>query len=77
MSEPHTVDLRGLKCPTPIVKLNEEFRALDAGAELIAVASDRAFELDVQAWCRRTGHELLALEHDEQTLTARLRKRVG
>lgn len=75
MSELHTVDLRGLKCPTPIVRLNEEFRALAAGAELVAVASDRAFELDVQAWCRRTGHELVALEHQDDTLTARLRKR--
>jgi TusA-related sulfurtransferase len=77
MNELQTVDLRGLKCPTPIVRLNEAFRALDAGSELIAIASDRAFELDVKAWCRRTGHELLALEHEDETLTARLRKRAG
>ena len=74
MSDLPTLDLRGLKCPTPIVRLNEEFRRLDAGAELLATASDRAFELDVQAWCRRTGNELLSLEHDNDLLTARLRK---
>ena len=77
MNELPTVDLRGLKCPTPIVRLNEEFRALDAGAELLAVASDRAFELDVQAWCRRTGHHLLSFERDNETLRAHLRKRAG
>lgn len=77
MSTPTTVDLRGLKCPTPIVRLNEAFRALENGGELIALANDRAFELDIQAWCRRTGHELLSLGQDADVLSAHLRKRAG
>lgn len=77
MSDTHTVDLRGLKCPTPIVRLNEEIRALEDGGELVAIANDRAFELDVKAWCRRTGHELQSMEMDASDITVHLRKRAG
>lgn len=74
MSDPRTVDLRGMKCPTPIVRLNEEVRALATGDCLIAVADDRAFELDVKAWCRRTGNELLSFATEAGQLTAHVRK---
>ena len=68
------IDLRGLKCPAPIVRLNERIGELDTGTQLTALADDRAFELDVQAWCRRTGHELLSLKTDSDTLSASIRK---
>ena len=77
MTAIRTVDLRGLKCPTPIVRLNEAVRELNDGEDLLAVANDRAFELDVKAWCRRTGHELLRFEADTEQLTAHVRKRAG
>ena len=75
MSDTRSVDLRGLKCPTPIVRLNEELRNMVDDEELIAVASDRAFELDVKSWCRRTGHELRSLEANANEITICVRKR--
>lgn len=77
MSEVRTIDLRGLKCPTPIVRLNEAIRDIVEGEELTAVANDRAFELDVKAWCRRTGHQLLSFDTDADDITICLRKRAG
>ena len=56
------VDVTGMKCPGPIVRLNTEFRPLAAGDERCIVADDPAFEPDLKAWCRRTGHELVSLE---------------
>ena len=74
MPDNTTIDLRGLKCPGPIVQLNEEIANIEAGSEVVAMADDRAFELDVQAWCRRTGHELVSFEILDETLTACIRK---
>ena len=41
----HRVDLRGMRCPGPIVRLNTEFRQLATGTEVEVVASDPVFEL--------------------------------
>jgi len=75
MSECKTVDLTGLKCPGPIVQLNTEIRQIAGGEELEALSDDPAFELDAKAWCRRTGHELLALESAAGVIRARIRRK--
>lgn len=68
------LDLTGLRCPTPIVKLNSEVRAMSDGEEVSVVASDPAFGPDVQAWCRRTGHTLLGVERDGEHVRAVIRR---
>jgi len=68
------LDLSGLRCPLPIVKLNGAIRELAPGAGLEVRATDPAFELDIQAWCRRTGNPLLDLQKGTGVLVARLRK---
>lgn len=74
-SAPFTLlDLSGLRCPVPIVRLNAAIRDLAPGAGLEVRATDPAFELDVQAWCRRTGHALVELQKSPGVLVARLRK---
>lgn len=67
------IDLRGMKCPAPIVALNNETRQMAAGELFEAVADDPAFELDVKAWCRRKGYELLTLEALPQETRAVIR----
>ncbi len=68
------LDLTGLRCPTPIVRLNAAFKELPVGACLAVRATDPAFELDVQAWCRRTGNSLLGLDKSPDGLVAKVRK---
>lgn len=67
------IDLRGMKCPGPIVALNNESRQMAAGEVFEAVADDPAFELDVKAWCRRKGFELLTLDASAQETRAVIR----
>lgn len=75
MSEPKIIDLRGLQCPTPLVRLNEEVVNFDIGEEFHALANDRAFELDVQAWCEMTGNVLVSIETSaENEITAAIRR---
>lgn len=71
---PTPLDLSGLRCPLPIVRLNTAVKALSPGDELEVTATDPAFELDVQAWCRRTGNLLLELRKTPDALVARLKK---
>ena len=70
-----TLDLRGLKCPLPVLKANKALRALPAGAELALVATDPAAESDFPAFAQETGHTLLAMEKRDGELHIRLRKR--
>lgn len=71
------LDLTGMRCPVPIVKLNSAARGLAPGSILRARATDPAFELDVQAWCRRTGHELLQLASAEGLVHATIQLKAG
>jgi tRNA 2-thiouridine synthesizing protein A len=67
------IDLRGMKCPAPIVELNNVARHMAAGELFEAVADDPAFQLDVKAWCRRKGCELLTLEASAHETRASIR----
>ena len=68
------LNLVGLKCPSPIVELNRAIKSMVAGEALTATADDPAFQLDVQAWCKRTGHLLVQLEQNSGKLTALIKK---
>ena len=74
MSETQTIDLRGLQCPSPIVRLNDEINDFEQGDDFFAVADDRAFEMDIAAWCEMTGNELLSLDLSSESITAHVRK---
>ncbi len=69
------IDLTGLKCPMPIVQLAKLVKELGAGEEFTATADDPAFCLDVESWCKKTGHELVRLDDSEKRLVAVIRKK--
>jgi TusA-related sulfurtransferase len=68
-----TLDATGLKCPKPLFEVSSAIRSLEPGQVLEVRADDPAFKLDIEAWCRRTGNELLELRRDQQTFTALVR----
>jgi tRNA 2-thiouridine synthesizing protein A len=74
MANTRKVDLTGVKCPLPILKLNSIMKELDAGDECIATADDPAFCMDVRAWCEIAGHELVSSESTDGHITAVIRK---
>ena len=74
MAENVSIDLRGLQCPSPLVRLNEEMDDIESGREFFAVADDEAFELDIAAWCEMTGNELLAINNTTSEIVAHIRK---
>lgn len=47
-----TLDVKGLKCPMPIVKTKKELDALAPGEVLKVVATDQGSVLDMQGWAK-------------------------
>jgi tRNA 2-thiouridine synthesizing protein A len=74
MSSPIEIDLSGFRCPIPIVELHRLLKKLDVGQQVSVVADDPAFCLDVETWCRKTGHQLISLKQDDHRLVALIEK---
>ena len=58
------LDVRGLSCPLPIVRISQAFAGLSAGATLEVLVTDRGALSDIPAWAKTTGNTLL--EQDER-----------
>jgi len=56
------LDLKGLLCPMPIVKMAKAIKEIQIGDTIEAVATDPGVMADIPAWCRTTGNELVTLE---------------
>ena len=69
------LDVKGMTCPLPVLKANRALRALAPGERLRVLATDRAAVADFQAFCRETGHALLAFSEDAGVFSFLIRKR--
>jgi tRNA 2-thiouridine synthesizing protein A len=69
------LDLKGLACPLPVLRANRALRGMEAGARLRVLATDRAAINDFQAYCRETGHDLVAWSEDAGTLSFVIRRK--
>ena len=56
----HTLDAQGLLCPLPVLKARKALKAMAAGEILEVLATDPGAVKDFAAFCRTTGHELVA-----------------
>lgn len=62
------LDVRGLKCPMPIVKAKKELDTLEEGETLKVVATDKGSVLDFQGWVKRqSGYTLSQEETQDET----------
>jgi len=68
------LDVRGLQCPGPILKLKEEMERLGEGEVLQIQANDPGFVLDLPAWAKRTGNEVLTVKTEGKEISAQVRK---
>ncbi|MCG7656329.1 sulfurtransferase TusA family protein [Wielerella bovis] len=54
------LDVKGLKCPMPMLRAKKMLATMESGAILTVLATDAGAPDDFAAFCRHTGHELLA-----------------
>lgn len=62
MASPPAYDLRGLKCPLPVLKTRKKLASLPIGAELCVETTDALAAIDIPHACREDGQRLLACE---------------
>lgn len=53
------LDLRGLKCPMPVLKANKAMKSLASETELWLETTDPLAVIDIPAFCNENGHKLL------------------
>jgi tRNA 2-thiouridine synthesizing protein A len=70
------LDVKGMNCPLPVLKANRTLRGMAAGERLRVLATDRAAVADFQAFCRETGHALLAWSEEAGVFSFVIRRRV-
>lgn len=56
------LDLKGLLCPMPVVKIAQAIKNVAVGDTIEAVATDPGVLADIPAWARSTGNELVVIE---------------
>lgn len=68
------LDVQGMSCPLPVLRANRALRGLPPGARLRVLATDRAAVADFQAFCRETGHALVAQGEENGVFSFTIRK---
>jgi tRNA 2-thiouridine synthesizing protein A len=61
------LDLKGLVCPIPIVKISQAIKQVQVGEVIEAVATDPGVLADIPAWCKTSGNELVKMERVDKT----------
>jgi len=68
------LNLEGLLCPIPIVKVSQAIKNLPVGGVMEATATDPGVLADIPAWTRSTGNELLSMERQDKVITFFIKK---
>jgi tRNA 2-thiouridine synthesizing protein A len=58
------LDLRGLRCPQPVLRAKKALRNIPVGAVLVLECTDPLTVIDVPAFTNQTGHTLSANTRD-------------
>lgn len=74
MAEQAQLDVKGLKCPMPMLRAKKALAQLASGDELTVYATDPGVQEDFAAFCMHTGHQLLQSQaHEDGSFTLLLR----
>lgn len=68
------MNLRGLKCPLPALRVKKMLSGLKSGDMIVAECTDPLAALDIPNLLRQTGDTLEGQERTEDLLTFRIRK---
>ena len=58
------LNLEGLMCPIPVVKISKAIKEIPVGEIVEATATDLGVLADIPAWARTTGNEVIKMERE-------------
>ncbi len=59
-----TLDVRGDCCPYPLIKTKKQVEQLKSGEILKVIADDPVAPQNIDAWAKKSGNKLLAVEQE-------------
>ena len=58
------LDLKGLACPMPVVKISKGIKEVEVGQVVEAVTTDPGSLTDFPAWAQTSGNEIIKTDQD-------------
>ena len=68
------MDLKGLACPMPVVKISKGIKEVEVGEVIEAHTTDPGSLTDIPAWGRTTGHEILESNQEGELIRFLIRR---
>lgn len=69
------MDLSGLACPMPVVKVSKGIKEIEVGQVLEATTTDPGSLTDFPAWARTSGNEILKTDQDGNTIKFHIQRK--
>jgi len=64
-----SMDLKGLPCPMPVVKVSKGIKEVEVGQIIEAVTTDPGSLADFPAWAKTSGNEILKTDQGDGSIT--------
>lgn len=68
------LDVKGLKCPLPVLKIQKAMKSVAAGERLMVEATDPLSVIDVPAYCNESGNVLVSQSNEGDIHTFEIEK---
>ena len=68
------LDAKGLNCPLPVLKAKVALNKMQPGEVLYVEATDPHSTIDFEAYCARTGHEVVNIKESPQVIEIFVRR---
>ncbi len=62
------MDLKGLACPMPVVKISKGIKEVEVGQIVQAISTDPGSLTDIPAWARTSGNEVLKTDQNDDEI---------
>ena len=74
MEEAVVIDVRGLKCPLPVLKTERRMQPFTSGTRFVILTTDPMAAIDLPHFCGEKGHRLLAQTREGDALRFEIEK---
>ncbi len=69
-----TMDLKGVACPMPVIKVSQQIKKMQIGQILAAETTDPGAHADFPAWAKSTGNEIISTEKKDAVTVFYIKK---
>ena len=63
---PTVIDAKGLKCPMPVIKLQQALRQLNSGDCITILTTDKTAPNDIEKWAKVNKHQVIDVLETEE-----------